>query len=195
MVKINKKIEKDIEKAIKKYPLGDDDIKFYLPDAKIITYSDLKKYKSIDELLPNNKSYAIILYEYEKNKGHWTCIMKYCDTIEFFDSLADCGAPDSELKWNSAETNKKLGYNKPYLTNLLKKSNYDVIYNKLKLQKENKKDIINTCGRHCVFRILNMRDKNMDLLAYLKFLNDVKNETGDDYDDIITHLVYENHIN
>lgn len=188
--------EKQLERKIIASALGDDDIKSYLPDAKIIKYSDLKKYNNIEELLPKNKSYAIILYETEPNKGHWTCISRYNDKnkgdlIEFFDSLADNGEPDSQLKWNNKNTNKMLGQGQELLKPLLHKSELPVIYNKFKFQSEgNKKDgnNINTCGRHCVFRIKNLLDCNRNLEQYYNFLNSIKKDSKNTYDEIVSHM-------
>lgn len=193
---MNPKKEKKIERLLISSPLGDDDIKKFLPDAKIIKYSELKNYDSITDLLPNNKSYVIILYENEPNSGHWTAIMRYKkddeEYIEFFDSLADDGKPDSELKWIPKEQNIKLGQGKKLLTEKLKKGNIPVIYNKLKFQSEgNQKDghNINTCGKHCVFRIINLLDKDMSLSDYIEFMEGVKKDSGNTYDQIVSHLV------
>ena len=37
----------------------------------ILKYSEIGNYKSIQQLLPRNKSWKIILIEYEYNSGHW----------------------------------------------------------------------------------------------------------------------------
>lgn len=190
------KKEKKIERILISSPLGDDDIKKFLPNANIIKYSELKNYNSITDLLPNNKSYAIILYENQPNSGHWTAIMRYKidgeDVIEFFDSLADNGEPDSELKWINKKQNKLLGQGKKILTEMLNNCNMPVIFNKLKFQSEgNEKDgnNINTCGKHCVFRIVNLLDKDMNLIDYIKFMEGVKKDSENTYDEIVSHLI------
>lgn len=191
--------EKEIEKQIIQNALGDDDIKVYLPKATIIKYNDLKKYNNIEDLLPKNKSYAIILYENQPNKGHWVCIMRYKDkkkkdVIEFFDSLADDGRPDSQLKWVDDNTNKMLGQGEPILTKLLHNSSIPVIYNKFKFQSDgNKRDgpNINTCGKHCVYRILNMLECNRNLEDYYDFMRNIKKESKNTYDEIVSHLLLE----
>lgn len=192
-------MDKKKEKEIIQYPLGDDEIKFYLPDANVIKYSDLKKYSTIEDLLPNDKSYCVILYENQHNKGHWTAIMRYNDKkngdlIEFFDSLADDGSPDSELNWNNKNNNKLLGQGNPILTNLLLNSDLPVIYNKFKFQSEgNNKDgnNINTCGRHVVFRIKNLLDCDRNLEDYYKYMRDIKKESNNTFDEIVSHLTNE----
>jgi hypothetical protein len=194
---MDKKKEKLIEKEIVKKALDDSEIKFYLPDAKIIKYSELKNYSSLFELLPKHKSYCVLLIENSPNVGHWVCLMryndkKYGDVIEFFDSLADDGKPDSELKWNDKKTNIMLGQNEPLLTNMLLATNLPVIYNKYKFQLEKNKKFgnkINSCGRHVVFRIKNLLDCDRNLEAYLKFMREIKKESKNSYDEIVSHMV------
>lgn len=165
-------------------PLGDDDIRRYLPNAKIMRYNNIAKYNSIEELLPKNIDYAILLYEDRPNKGHWVCVLKYNNTYEFFDSYG--GAPDSQLKWNSKEVNNKLRQ-QPYLTNLFDKTDKEVIYNPYKYQEDSSD--VNTCGRHCVFRILNLIEKDKTLQEYFNLMNLVKKETKSSYDDIVANLI------
>ena len=188
-------MEKRIERELIASPLGDNDIRFYLPDATIVKYSELKNYKNIEDLLPSNKSYSIILYENQLNCGHWVCIMRYGnpndELIEFFDSLADDGKPDSQLKWISKEKNIELGQGKPILTQLLEKTNIPVIYNKLKFQSEsNKRDgkDINTCGKHVVLRIKNLLDCDFTLKDYISYMEKIKKKSKNTYDEIVTHL-------
>ena len=44
-------------------PLDDLEIRHYLPHAKIITYNELSRYKSINQLLPGETDYVIILLD------------------------------------------------------------------------------------------------------------------------------------
>jgi hypothetical protein len=57
-----------------KTPLTDDDLERFLGKGakdNVIKYSELGNYSDLEELLSHDKSYKIILIEYEKNKGHW----------------------------------------------------------------------------------------------------------------------------
>jgi hypothetical protein len=45
---------------IEKDPMGDDDIKKYFPNAKIIKYSELANYNDITQLLPKDKSFFFL---------------------------------------------------------------------------------------------------------------------------------------
>ena len=67
----------DIVRLINK-ALSDEDIQRILGgDAKIIKYTELGQLYDIDQLLPNEKDYCIILYEDRPNRGHWTALLKY----------------------------------------------------------------------------------------------------------------------
>ena len=48
--------------------MSDDDIRYYLPDAKILTYSELSNIKKIEDLLPRHKSYFILLYPVQSER-------------------------------------------------------------------------------------------------------------------------------
>jgi hypothetical protein len=76
-------------KTILSYSFSNQDIKNYLGnDTKIFEYKDLNNYNSIDEILPNEKDFCIILIETKQRSGHWTALMKYSGLLEFFDSYS-----------------------------------------------------------------------------------------------------------
>ena len=129
-------------------PLSDRDINEWQPRCKILEYDWLQKYETIDDLLPNDTDYCMILYERENHVGHWICVLKYGGIIEHFDSFAL--KPDEELKWISKQKRKELNCFVPYLSNLYKNSSYKITWNKYKYQNEK----ANTCGRWCILRIL-----------------------------------------
>ena len=83
---------------IKYIAMDDTDIKHYLPRAKILTYDELSKVKDIEKLLPNHKSYFILLYPViSPTSGHWVCMTRYDKTLEYFDSYGL--PPDKPLDW------------------------------------------------------------------------------------------------
>lgn len=172
------------EEEIIEEPMGDDDIKHYFPGAKIITYSQLNDYQNLEDLLPSDKDYAFVLIEESPNKGHWVAVSKYGDTAEFFDSYG--GQPDSQLKWNSQDKNKQLGQSQKKLTELFNRFGGKVVYNPVKYQGGSSD--VNTCGRHCTFRILNMKNgKNLD--QYYKYMNQLKSHLGKDYDEVVANFI------
>ena len=149
------------------YSLSDDDIKNHLgQDTKILKYADLNNYKTLDELLPKEKDYVVILIETKRNNGHWTTLIKNNNQIEYFDSYGlDI---DKEFGFISSVMKRMLGESKNQLGTLVDDSNYDVIYNNKQLQSH--KDFVSTCGRHVVSRILNFK-KGMGLKDYIDYLD------------------------
>ena len=52
------------------------DFERFLDAPRILRYSQLAEYDSIQALLPLEKDYVIILYETKKNSGHWMCLIR-----------------------------------------------------------------------------------------------------------------------
>lgn len=169
---------------VEETPMGDDDIKFYFPNAKILKYSELAGYGKFDELLPGEKDFAFLLLEESPNKGHWLGLLKYGDTAEVFDSYG--GKPDSWLKWNNQEKNKQLGQGHKTLSELLSEHDGKVVYNPIKYQGES--GDINTCGRHVTLRTKKMKE-GMNLDQYYKWMERQKKDSGKDYDEIVSNFI------
>lgn len=134
---------------------SDKDIDYYIGNGHIIKYADLANYRTINELLPNDGDYCVILLEQKENSGHWTALLKYKNIIESFDSYG-C-RPQYGLKFVSTYMKQLLGQTGNLLINLLrtKSKGQEVYYNKRQLQQIN--DNVNTCGRWCVARIESMK--------------------------------------
>jgi hypothetical protein len=175
----NKSIEKKIEKA-----LDDSEIRDFLDPVKIVKYSELKNYNNIEDLLPNNGDYVIMLVESAPNNGHWVALLRYDDTVEYFDSYGL--APSKNLEW-SKTMNKFLGQDKEYLNMLLDKTPLDVVYNPIEYQKD--KSNINTCGRHCIFRTIMMKGEGLNLEEYYKFMNKMIKNNKTDYDKLVSYII------
>jgi hypothetical protein len=174
----------DINKTITK-PMNDLDIKHYLPDKQIYTYSDLANVREIEDILPKPKDCFILLIESSENSGHWVAVLRYNNTIEYFDSY---GKPPSEpLEWVSPQKNAQLGQNHPYLNYLFNKTPLKVIYNDKNYQKNG--PTVNSCGAHCVFRCLQLLENNMSLSKYNKLLQRAKKESGLTYDQIVSAFI------
>jgi hypothetical protein len=165
-------------------PMDDSQIRSYLPGIRIIKYSELDGKNSIEDVLTKDRDHFILLIEDSPNKGHWVCMSRYGNTVEFFDSLA--GKPDSQLSWTPMSMRKKLGQGKKILTDLLMETPMKVVYNPIKYQEESSD--INTCGRHCIFRIKNMLEgKNLD--DYYKLMKNLKDNTNKSYDEIVSMFI------
>lgn len=136
---------------VKAYPLSDGDIRAILGnDIKIFTYPQLKRFRSADDLF-DSKGRCLVLFLTEgPTAGHWCCLLKRGDAIEFFDPYGD--SPEEVKDEIPKSKREQLDMNSPYLTRLLQASGRPVYYNTYAFQKE-KRDI-NTCGRHCIVRLL-----------------------------------------
>lgn len=181
----NNEITKEKADELKLKPLGDDDINnFY--NSKIILNSDIEKYNNIDEILPNNPDYVIILFRSSKNQGHWVLLSKYDNNIEYFDSYGyDISYP---INWINDDIKKELN-EYDFLTDLLKKSNYKIIVNKYAFQDRNNLNIA-TCGRWCLIRALTIMKKKLSLTDFTKIMKYIKNKSKLSYDNIISDILH-----
>jgi len=170
-------------------PMGDDDIKKYFPNAKILKYSELKNYTNINQLLPRPKTFFFLLYERSPNVGHWVLVSRYkdngIDTIEFFCSYGS--KIDEPLTWTPIGMRVQLGADKPYLSILLDKSGLKTIYNPVQYQ--SKKSNIATCGAYDTLRAGELIKHNTTLDEFNDMLSEVKKATGLNYDEIVSNLV------
>ena len=174
-------------------PLSDDDLEKYLGKEvrpNILTYSDLADYQDLEQLLPHNKSYKIILIEYAKNRGHWICMMRYGKIIEMFNSFGTKHDRDDMI--DSKEINNFLGQSALFLNTLIEKEINDgifkLIYNKIRFQKKSVK--VNTCGRHVVNRIICLLHFDMTLKQYVKFMAKSEDKTKLSYDEIVSTIIH-----
>jgi hypothetical protein len=135
----------------KEYALSDDDIRTLLGSGiKITTYPDLEKAHRIDELFDRMGRAILFVPQQNEQQGHWCCLIKKGKTIEFFDPYGE--APEAQKDTLDNDHLTKMRMNEPLLADLLTDNPYKVIFNKIKLQEL--KDCVNTCGRHCVSRLL-----------------------------------------
>lgn len=176
-------------KAISETPMGDDNIRKYFPNAKILKYSELADIQDITQLLPQNKSFFFLLYEQSLNTGHWVVVNRYMDngrdTICFFCSYGS--KVDAPLYWNSNAKNQELGQSRPFLTELLQKSGKQLQYNRVQYQ--SKTSPVATCGAFATLWIkANIRD-NMNLQDFHDWIAEIKKETGLSYDAIASNAI------
>tara|TARA_R110000868_G_scaffold56100_4_gene173977 strand:+ start:3452 stop:4126 length:675 start_codon:yes stop_codon:yes gene_type:complete len=169
-------------KRIKAYALGEDDVKKIIPTLKVVSYPDLLKANSIDEVLDHKGRLLLLYLTIDRSTGHWVCLLKRrgTKTIEYFDPYGNF-RPDGEGKWNSAEKQREFGQDTHHLTKLLNASPYKVLSNAFPFQ--SKKMDNNTCGRHCVTRLY---FKHLDLPAYRKMVEG----SGVSPDDFVSGFTY-----
>jgi len=150
--------------------------------GKIMKYSELNNYSSLDHLLPEPKDYRIILTETKPSSGHWCLLSKYPnkkggDTVEWFDSYGM--RPDGELSFISSAMKRILGESNHKLTQLIDGSGMNHTYNKKKFQIL--ADNISTCGRWCMLRA-KMMEMGFDLDGFVKFMEKAKETYNVPYD-------------
>lgn len=166
--------------------MGTDDIKYYFPNAKILTVPEIKNFNNIYDLMPNKKDYVFLLYEHKKNYGHWVLIIRNNNNLEYFDSYG--GKIDGPINWITKELQNKLDV-KPYLTQLINNTpNLSTEYNGVDFQNKKNKDI-STCGRHCCLRLKTFLNNDFDLDDYIDFMKQIKKKSKLSYDDIVSEII------
>jgi len=143
--------------------------------ANVVVYPDIHKYRSIDRLL-GNYGVCFILYEWKPHYGHWCCLIRHGNLIEFFDPYGNW--PDSCLEDVPEPYRTESNQLKPYLTNLMIKCDYDLSYNEFQFQKLDEE--VKDCGRWCCVRAL------LKELPLKDFKDLFFNEAGDDLVTVLT---------
>ena len=172
-------------------PMSDADLEVYLPQAKIFMFRELKGYPTIQSILRKPRDYMILLYEHTPQNGHWVAVLRYENTIEFFCPYGSSPySPNSPLEWNSPEENAVVDATHNYLEDLLNKAKtegWEVIYNKMDFQE--KRDNVNTCGAFCVWRVLCLIEDNMNLSAFQNGMKELHKRMGISYDEIVADAI------
>lgn len=154
--------------------LSDVDIRNILNNKiNVVLYSDLYKYKDINELLGKYQR-AIILYIFSKNElgksnGHWVLVgINKNNNIEFFCSYGTL--PDKSLLKLPLELRKKFHEDYSYISKLMYDSKLPIEYNDMALQQHHSV----VCGYYCIGRAVTL--KNMTIEEFQKiFSSDKKN--------------------
>jgi hypothetical protein len=144
-------MEAGAEARAEAYPLSDTDIKRLLGgNIKITTYSDLDNIHNISQLFDGMGRAILFFPQNSEQSGHWCCMIKKAREIEFFDPYGD--EPDDQKDSIPKRKLEQMNMDRPILSDLLHHSGYRIIFNKVQLQKLN--NDVQTCGRHCVCRLL-----------------------------------------
>ena len=145
-----------------------------------LVYKDLRKYSTIEELLPTNNSFKIILLNDTANSGHWVCITRNGDKYNYFNSYGE--SYNQDLYIIPSTIRKILGSYDNYLNDLLKEKK--VVYNKVKFQHDKSA----VCGRYVVLFILMNTKMGYTMKQFIDYLKEQKKETGKAYDELILFL-------
>jgi hypothetical protein len=166
--------------------LSDSDFTRYFGEGKVIKYSDLANYSNINQLLPKEQDFRIILVESQYNQGHWVAILKYGDILEWFNSYGT--KPEYDFKFIPTTIKHLLGQGGNLLTKLLhtKRADQKIYYNKKKFQEIN--DSVNTCGRWVIARILAML-VGYELDDFIKKVEQKEDELGKPADILVVDWI------
>ena len=87
------------------------------------------------------------------------------------------------------KNNDQLGQDEKYMNQVLDNSvdKFKIIFNNKRFQQM--KQGINTCGRWIILRYIMLRDYNMDLKQFIKFINDLKKQYKKPLDYIVSEIV------
>jgi len=187
--KMDKKFDEMIDQK-KEIPMGEDELRAFIPNIKIIRYSDLKKHHKIEDLLTKPEDEAVILYQNAPYSGHWCCITRNDDKIDFYDSYG--GKIDTQLEYITPEANKELGIDDTYLSNLINNSNVIKHFSENTRKHQTFKNTgaeINTCGRHCLFRLLSFKENRCDNKEYAAMMEFLKKKLKCSYDELVTGFI------
>jgi hypothetical protein len=137
-VSIKKKLDTPLSKEQLIHMIG-------CKDEDIIPYSNLRNYDTIDELLPKDKDFKILLLEEEKYRGHWVTLLRDNNIICYFNPYGN--KPDRDMDCIPRIVRKMLGQDRPEITRLCR--DYDIWYSDHKFQGPNSQ----VCGRYAVYFI------------------------------------------
>jgi hypothetical protein len=150
-------------------------------NTRILKYSELKNYETIDDLLPNINDFFIVLLEEEMNSGHWTCMMRTPTCYYYFNSYGQ--KYDVDISVIPMCIRKILGEDKREISRLLDGKTCE--WNNTKLQGDKSQ----VCGRFCVLTITMICMLGYSPNDYINFLKKKKDELGKSYDEIVAKFV------
>ena len=156
---MNLNLQNEIKK-IEDKPLTVSDLLKYNYKIQVghILYSDIKNYNSINELFQNNLG-LIILIDRGQKIGHFVCLLKKKNNIEFFGPYG----------YTISEILNIMNINDLSLLKLFNKSNFRIIYNKYQYEEESNK--IESCGLHTITRLLKYNLTNEQYHKWLRYKN------------------------
>jgi len=161
----------------KEYALSNDDINKILdPPTRILTYPELAECSTVDDMFDELGRCIILYLTNGPTSGHWVCMWRKGNRINYFDSYGD--APDVPRE----VVGGAYGQEEPYLMNLLQNSGCQVYYNTHPYQ-SNRADVA-SCGRHCVARLI---CKDMSDKKYYQLIK----RSGQSPDTFVTNLTGE----
>lgn len=169
----------------KKKALTGQEIKI-LCGVEPIVYSDLGKYKTLEDLLAKTgKPYAIILYQVSSySDGHYNCIgINYEGNPFEFDPY---GYTETKIKQYATYDQKLPDYITPLLEDYAHRKNKKMVINYTDFQ--NKSGNIADCGRHSGLAAIFSQSMSFKDMADLYFTNADSWLSGDNVATVLTLL-------
>ena len=181
---------------LKQYPLSDKQME-ELTGHRMLSYSELYQYDTLEHLLHINNGNVIIMYHQTETYGHYCCISQLTEKnkwnrpkfkknevglVEFFDLYGLF--PDKQLGFTNYEASAALKQQHTYLSYLMYHSPYKLSFNEHQFQSGKN---VQTCGFHCAYTIINrwqlLPEYKKDLDSSVKRLKKygMKNANYDDY--------------
>ena len=111
----------------------------------IIPYAKLTEHKTIQEILPEDKCFKILLLEESPNRGHFVCLYRPEDLIVYSNSYDE--KHDRDMKCIPRCITQDVGENKLEITRMC--DGMKIWYNHKKLQGKDRQ----TYSQYCVFAI------------------------------------------
>jgi len=181
--------DEEVKKRIST-PMADSDLERHtgVKATDIIKYSDLKNYPTIQELLPKDLDWKVILIEDEYNSGHWVAVLRFNKSIYYFNSY---GAKwDTDWRFIKRMRRLILGEGTNEMSRLMdgaEKDGFKVEWNKHRFQKLDNK--VQTCGRWVVFRIETFKMGYHTSNDFYDLVEKFKGETGGSSDFVVAKYV------
>jgi hypothetical protein len=162
-------------------PLSDSKVKAALgPDTRILKYSELKNYETINELLPKINDFVILLLEDQPSSGHWTCLAKLPSGYYYMNSYGQ--KYDSDMSVIPMCIKKILGQDRKEITRLLDGHACD--WNRVKLQGERSM----VCGRWCTLFLTMTTKMSYSPAEFIEFVKEKSHRYGS-YDKFVETMV------
>jgi hypothetical protein len=163
-------------------PLSDLKVKQALGEGtRILKYSELKNYETMNALLPKINDFVIILLEEDVNRGHWTALMKLRDGFFYFNSYGT--KYDTDISVIPMCIRKILGEDRREITRLLDGRKCE--WNRTKLQGERSQ----VCGRWCVLAITMCVFMGYSPAEFIEFVKDKAKLLNKTYDQLVVSFV------
>jgi len=156
-------------------PLSNTDVaeRLSIPVSDVLTYPELKHFESIDELLPGEYSFRILLLEDKRASGHWVCVLRQKNKIYYFNSYGSQGGPDEDLHVVSRAMRKILGEDSDEFTRLL--NGKTLVSNSIKFQGDDSQ----TCGRYAVMAAVACCQMRTPFDVFIKWLQRHRGSSAD----------------